>query len=248
MHTAACKEFYANLIVFIYKKKGIAKSRVKGVETEFNSMKLASILDVPGHTCISEYIKDVWKESKYIKPLEITRKFANNSLINVARRVQSIEMKPFQRFMHFVVLKNVVPRFEKRDTTSFMDLTYMDHLVSGRKINLPRVMMRHMPYVISVKDHELPYAEKKGWNLEAVIDEAAEQGEFRSDDQFFDAQLEVEEPVTKTPVAPAVPAPSTVQQKCPTGRIPEAVMNKMQAEFETARANRFQADLEKAQA
>ncbi|GAB2288687.1 hypothetical protein Dimus_023003 [Dionaea muscipula] len=40
-----------------------------------------------------------------------------------------------------------------------MDLTYMDHLVSGRKINLPRVMMRHMAYVISVKDHELPYGD-----------------------------------------------------------------------------------------
>ncbi|GAB2283970.1 hypothetical protein Dimus_018451 [Dionaea muscipula] len=55
MHTAACKEFYANLTVFIYKKKEIAKSRVKGVEIEFDSMKLASILDVPGHTGI---IKD----------------------------------------------------------------------------------------------------------------------------------------------------------------------------------------------
>ncbi|GAB2288333.1 hypothetical protein Dimus_022666 [Dionaea muscipula] len=72
------------------------------------------------------------------------------------------------------------------------------------------------------------------------------------------AKSKVEEPVTETPVAPAVPAPSTVQQKvtetlgvdpsCPTGRISEAVMNKMQAEFERARANRFQADLEKAQA
>ncbi|GAB2294484.1 hypothetical protein Dimus_028690 [Dionaea muscipula] len=50
MHTAACKEFYANLIVFIYKKKEIARSRVRGVEIEFDSMKLASILNVPGHT------------------------------------------------------------------------------------------------------------------------------------------------------------------------------------------------------
>ncbi|GAB2273166.1 hypothetical protein Dimus_007969 [Dionaea muscipula] len=122
-------------------------------------MKLASILDVPGHTGISEYIKEVWEESKYIKPLEITRTFANNSLINVAKRVQSTEMNPFQRFVHFVVMKNVVPRFGKRDTTSLMDLTYMDHLVGGRKINLPRVMMSHMAYVISVKDHKLPYGD-----------------------------------------------------------------------------------------
>ncbi|GAB2265802.1 hypothetical protein Dimus_000837 [Dionaea muscipula] len=50
MHTAACKEFYANLTVFIYKKKEIARSRVRGVEIEFDNMKLASILNVPGHT------------------------------------------------------------------------------------------------------------------------------------------------------------------------------------------------------
>ncbi|GAB2265873.1 hypothetical protein Dimus_000904, partial [Dionaea muscipula] len=33
----------------------------------------------------------------------------------------------------------------------------MDHLMSRRKINLPRVMIRHMSYVISMKDHELLY-------------------------------------------------------------------------------------------
>ncbi|GAB2266535.1 hypothetical protein Dimus_001537, partial [Dionaea muscipula] len=49
------------------------------------------------------------------------------------------------------------PRFGKRDTTSFMDLTYMDHPVNRRRINRTRVMMRHMAYVVSIKDHESPY-------------------------------------------------------------------------------------------
>ncbi|GAB2299337.1 hypothetical protein Dimus_033412 [Dionaea muscipula] len=280
MHTAACKEFYANLTVFIYKKKEIARSRVRGVEIEFYNMQMASILNVPGHA----------------------------------------------------VMKNMVPRFGKRDTTSFMDLTYMDHLVSGRKINLLTVMMRHMAYVISVKDHELPYGDwittifyafdvplvdkqgeepkrydyfketfltmckltrengvwwigtgenrirddeieapaeevyeeeeaQKDFDWEVVIDEAAVQGESGSDDQFFDAQVDVEEPVTEAPAAPAFsasPGDSTNQQKeqtpaevdpsGPSGHIPESVMIKLQAEFERARANRIQSDLEKAQA
>ncbi|GAB2278607.1 hypothetical protein Dimus_013285 [Dionaea muscipula] len=328
-HTAACKEFYANLTVFIYKKKEIAKSRVKGVEIEFDNMKLALILNVPGHTGISEYIKEVWEESKYIKPLEITRKFANNNSINVARRVQPTEMKPFQRFVHFVAMKNMVPRFEKRDTTSFMDLTYMDHLVSGRKINLHRVMMRHMAYVISVKDHELPYGDwmsmifdafgvplvaKKGeepkrynyfeetfltmcklkredgiwwigsgenrrrddddvpeeeeaqeeegnqadFDWEAVVDEAAVEGESGSREKFYDAEDKAQGSPEVNDEIPAAVTHALAQQKekessgvgpsCPTGRIPEAVMNKFQAEFERARENRFQADLEKAQA
>ncbi|GAB2282169.1 hypothetical protein Dimus_016722 [Dionaea muscipula] len=257
------------------KKKDVVKSSVKGVAIEFDHDKLASILGVPGKNGICEYIKDVWEESKYTKPLEITRRFANDETLTAARRVKSGEMKPFQRFIHFLVMKNVVPIFRKKDTSSFMDLTYMDHLMTRRLVNLPRVMMRHMSYVISMKDHELSYENRRRddddeapeeeeekdqaeFDWEAVIDEAAEQGESGLDDQFFDAQVDVEEPVTETQAAPTVPVPSTVQQKmtdttgvdpsCPSGRILEVVMNKLQAEFERARANRIQADLEKAQA
>ncbi|GAB2278769.1 hypothetical protein Dimus_013444, partial [Dionaea muscipula] len=266
VHTDAVKEFYAKLIMIHNRKKDVAKSKVRGVEIIFDHLKLASILGIPGNNGICEYIKEVWKESKCTKPLEITRRFANDELIVEARRVKSVEMKPFQRFIHFLVMKNVVPRFGKRDTTSYMDLIYMDHLIARRLVNLPRVMMRHMSYVISVKDHELPYVDwltmvfeafgvplvdKKGeerkrydyfeetfltmykltrengvwwvetgenrirddddevpeeeveeeekdqteFDWEAVIDEAAEQGESGSDDQFFDAQVEVEEPM-----------------------------------------------------
>ncbi|GAB2285919.1 hypothetical protein Dimus_020351 [Dionaea muscipula] len=54
---------------------------------------------------------------------------------------------------------NGICEFGKRDTSSFMDLTYMDHLMSRRLVNLPRVMIRHMSYVISMKYHELPYGD-----------------------------------------------------------------------------------------
>ncbi|GAB2266394.1 hypothetical protein Dimus_001403 [Dionaea muscipula] len=229
-------------------------------------------------------------------------------------------------------MKNAVPIFGKRDTSSFMDFTYMDHLMTRRLVNLPRVMMRHMSYVISMKDHELPYGDwltmvfeefgvplvdKKGkepkrydyfeetfltmckltrengvwwigteenrrkddkvdapeeeaeeevdaqqdFDWEAVIDEAVVQGESGSDDQFFDTQVDVEEPVTETSAAPAFPSSPgdrTTHQKeqttagvdpsGPSGHILEVVMKKLQTEFERARANRFQADLKKAQA
>ncbi|GAB2270363.1 hypothetical protein Dimus_005266 [Dionaea muscipula] len=79
---------------------------------------LASIVGISRNNGICEYIKEVWEESKYTKPLEITGRFANDDTIMEAGRVKSVEMKPFQR-----------------------------------------VMMRHMSYVISVKDHELPYGD-----------------------------------------------------------------------------------------
>ncbi|GAB2297614.1 hypothetical protein Dimus_031706, partial [Dionaea muscipula] len=333
VHVDAVKEFYAQMTLIYLKKKDVVKSSVRGVTIEFDHIKLGSMLGIPGNNGICEYIKDMWEESKYTKPLEIIRKFVNDETIMEARRVKSVEMKPFQRFIHFLVMKNVVPTFGKRDTTSFMYLTYMDHLMSRRLVNLPRVMIRHMSYVFSKKDHELPYgewltmmfedfgvplvdkkgeepkmydyfeetfltmcqlkrenrvwwigsgenrrrddeidapaeeaeveeeAQNSGFDWEAVVDEAAVQGESGSDDQFFDAQVDVEELVAEAPDVLAFPAspgdsinqqreqtPAGVDPSGPSGHISNSVFLPLQAEFERARANRIQAELEKAQA
>ncbi|GAB2302804.1 hypothetical protein Dimus_036798, partial [Dionaea muscipula] len=159
VHVDVVKEFYAKMTVIHLKKKDVVKSSVKGISIEFDHERLGAILDVPGRTGICEYIKEVWEESRYTKPLDITRRVANDETITAAVRVKSSEMKPFQRFIHFLVMKNVIPRFGKRDTSSFMDSTYMDHLMARRLDNPPRVMMRHMSYVISLKDHESPYGD-----------------------------------------------------------------------------------------
>ncbi|GAB2273113.1 hypothetical protein Dimus_007919 [Dionaea muscipula] len=246
------------------KKKDIVKSSVKGVVIEFDHDKSVTILGVHGNNGICEYIKDVWEESKYTKPLEITRRFANDETLTATRRVKSGELKPFQRFIHFLVMKNVVSKFGKRDTSSFMDLTYMDHLMSRRLVNLPRIGTgenRRRDDDDEAPKEEVEEEEKNQaeFDWEAVIDEAAEQGESGLDDQFFDAQVDVEAPVTETLAAPEVVAQDSVQQKeteasgadpsgGPSGHLPESVMNKLQADFERARADRIQADLEKAQA
>ncbi|GAB2281527.1 hypothetical protein Dimus_016109 [Dionaea muscipula] len=71
------KEFYAKMSVIHLKKKDIVKSKVRGVEIEFDHEKLATILGIHRNNGICEYVKDVWEESKYIKPLEITRSGEN---------------------------------------------------------------------------------------------------------------------------------------------------------------------------
>ncbi|GAB2299359.1 hypothetical protein Dimus_033434, partial [Dionaea muscipula] len=295
VHVDAVKEFYAKMTVIHLKKKDVVKSSVKGIGIEFDHERLATILGVPGRTEICEYIKEVWEESKYTKPLDITRRIANNETLTAARRLKSSEMKPFQRFIHFLVMKNVIPRFGKRDTSSFMDLTYMDHLMARRLVNLPRVMMRHMSYVISMKDHELPYGdwltmltrengvwwmgrgenrrrddvidalveeEEEGnpadFDWEAVVDEAAVEGESGSGEKFYDAEDKEQGSPEVQEEIPVTTPQSSAQQKeqgtagvdpsCSTGRIPKAELLKFQAEFKRKRANRFHDDLEKAKA
>ncbi|GAB2270912.1 hypothetical protein Dimus_005773 [Dionaea muscipula] len=90
------------------------------------------------------------------------------------------------------------------------------------------------------------------------ICEYIKEGESGSDDQFFDAQVEVKESAAVVEEVPEEDAHASDQQKeteavgvdpsGPSGHILDSVMSKLQAEFERARANRIQADLEKAQA
>ncbi|GAB2276101.1 hypothetical protein Dimus_010842 [Dionaea muscipula] len=93
------------------KKKDIVKSKVRGVDLSSIMRSRQPFLHVPGKNGICEYIKEVWEESKYTKPLEITVRFANDATIMKAVRVQLIEMKPSQRFIHFLGNENVIPRF-----------------------------------------------------------------------------------------------------------------------------------------
>ncbi|GAB2268759.1 hypothetical protein Dimus_003704 [Dionaea muscipula] len=56
-------------------------------------------------------------------------------------------------------MKNVTPQFRKREIARFVDLTYMKYLVKRKKINLPRLIIRHMAHVINTPKHELLYRE-----------------------------------------------------------------------------------------
>ncbi|GAB2276168.1 hypothetical protein Dimus_010903 [Dionaea muscipula] len=85
--------------------------------------------------------------------------------------------------------------------------------------------------------------------------------ESGSDEQFYDAQVEVKEPIAEAPAVPVFPTSlgdsSNVQKELATagvdpsaliGSIPNSIFSSLQADFERAHANRIQADLERAQA
>ncbi|GAB2272829.1 hypothetical protein Dimus_007648 [Dionaea muscipula] len=77
---------------------------------------------------------------------------------------------------------------------------------------------------------------------EAVIDEAAVEGESGSGERFYDAEdKDQSSPEATEEIRRRVPQSSAQQKEqgtsgvdpsCPTGRIPEDVMTKLQAEFE----------------
>ncbi|GAB2299233.1 hypothetical protein Dimus_033304 [Dionaea muscipula] len=182
VHVDSVKEFYARMTVIHLKKKDVVKSSVKGVAIEFDHLKLTSILGIPGNNGISEYIKDVWEESKYTKPLEITR-FTNNETLTSDGRVKSSEMKPFRRFIHFLVMKNVVPRFEKGILqASWISPTWITRFLGDWHWENRR---RDEEVDAPEKETEEEVEARKDFDWEAVIDEAAVQGKSGLNDQFF---------------------------------------------------------------
>ncbi|GAB2283571.1 hypothetical protein Dimus_018077 [Dionaea muscipula] len=224
------------------KKRDVVKSKVRGVDMEFDHEKLATILGVPGKNGICEYIKEVWEESKYTKPLEIIRRFANNENLMAARRVKSGELKPLQRFVHFLVMKNIVPRENGIWWIGSGENRRRDDDVDAQEVEAEEEEERN----------------QDGFDWEAVIDEAAVEGESGSGEKFYDAEDKDQSSPEVNKEIPAAAPQSSAQQKeqgtsgvdpsCPTGRIPEAELLKFQVEFERKRENRFHNDLEKAKA
>ncbi|GAB2288191.1 hypothetical protein Dimus_022532 [Dionaea muscipula] len=164
------------------KKKDVVKSKVRGVEMEFDHEKLATILGVLGTNGICEYIKDVWEESKYTKPLEITRRFANDKNIMATRRVKSGELKPFQRFVHF--LGEEPKRYDYFEET-FLTMCKLTRengvwwIGSGEN--------RRRDDDVDVPEEEAEEEEegnKDDFDWEAVIDEAAVEGESGSGEKL----------------------------------------------------------------
>ncbi|GAB2270159.1 hypothetical protein Dimus_005066 [Dionaea muscipula] len=65
--------------------ESVQKKRA-GVAIEFDQLKSASTLSIPRNNGIYEYIKDVWEESEYTKPFELTRRFANDETLTTTKK------------------------------------------------------------------------------------------------------------------------------------------------------------------
>ncbi|GAB2266306.1 hypothetical protein Dimus_001320 [Dionaea muscipula] len=247
------------------KKKDIVKSKVRGVEIEFDHEKLATILGIPGNNGICEYVKDVWEESKYIKPLEITGRFANNETLTEQKKIKDHEL-PYGDWMTMIYeafgVPLVIKKGEEPKKYDFFEDTFliMCKLTRENGIwwigsgeNRRRDNDGDAPEVEAEDKDE---GNKDDFDWEAVIDEATVEGESGSGDKFYDAEEEAQGSPELPDKIPAEATPSSAQQKDkgiagvdpsgPTGR--EAEFLKFQAEFERKRANRFHDDLEKAKA
>ncbi|GAB2275499.1 hypothetical protein Dimus_010257 [Dionaea muscipula] len=278
VHVDAVKEFYAKMTVTHLKKKDVVKSKVRGVDLEFDNEKLATILGVPGKNGICEYIKEVWEESKYTKPLEITRRFANDATIMKARRVQSVEMKPSQRFIHFLDhelpygdwltlvfeafgVPLVIKKGEEPKKYDFFEDTFLTMCKLTREDGIWWIgsgenrrrdddeVAQEEEAKVKMKEIELILIGRR--SLMRQLLRGIGVGE-----KYYDAEEEAQGSPELPEEIPADATPGSTRQKDkgiagvdPSGPTSrEADFLKFQAEFERKRANKFHDELEKAKA
>ncbi|GAB2266055.1 hypothetical protein Dimus_001085 [Dionaea muscipula] len=205
----AVKEFYARMTVTHLKKRDVVKSSVKGVAIEFDHDNLASILGVPGKNEICEYIKDVWEESNYTKPLEITKRFANDETLMAARRVKSAFGVPL------VDKKGKEPKRYDYFEETFLTMCKLTRENGVWWVGAAENRRRDDDAEVLEEEAEEEEENQTDFDREAVVDEAAVEGESWSGEKFYDVEDEVQGSPEVNNEVPAVVTQASAQLKEP---------------------------------
>ncbi|GAB2275734.1 hypothetical protein Dimus_010486 [Dionaea muscipula] len=149
------------------RRKDVARSKVKGVEIEFDHQKLASILSIPGNNGIYEYIKEEFGVPLVHKKGEEPKKY------------------------------------------DFFEETFLTMCKLTREngvwwIGFGENRRRDDEMVTPAEDVHEEEEGQDDFDWEAVIDEAADQGESGSGEKFYDAEDKIQEPAAVVEEVPVV--------------------------------------------
>ncbi|GAB2302298.1 hypothetical protein Dimus_036312 [Dionaea muscipula] len=188
------------MTVVHFKKRDVVKSKIRGVDSEFDHEKSATILGVLGKNGICEYIKEEWEESKYTKPSTSPVMMRHTSYV-ISRKDHEL---PYGDRLTMVFDAFGVPLVDKKGEEpkryDYFEETFLTMCKLTRENGIWWIgsgeNRRRDDDVNATEEEEEEEEErnKDDFDWEAVIDEATVEGESGSDDQFYDAQVEVEEP------------------------------------------------------
>ncbi|GAB2278195.1 hypothetical protein Dimus_012888 [Dionaea muscipula] len=158
--------------------------------------------------------------------------------------------KPFQRFVHFFGDEERGSCVWKKGHLKLLDLTYMDHLMFGRKLTRENGIWwigsgenRRRDDDVDVPEEEAEEEDegnKDDFDWEAVIDEATVEGESGSGEKFYDAEDKDQGSPEVQEEIPAAAPQSSAQQKERSLRVdPRALPD----EFRKSEPSKFQSSL-----
>ncbi|GAB2285822.1 hypothetical protein Dimus_020261 [Dionaea muscipula] len=206
-------------------------------------MTLASILDIPGNNGICDYVKEVFEESKYCNPLEITRKFANDDTIAKARRL------PYGELLTRIFHAFEVPLNDKEAEQHVAIDKFKDTILNMCGLRRENGVWWLGSGANRRGDEEVENEEEVAPAVEQVEEDAEVEGQPKeteaevdgagSGDKFYDAEEGETATAEDTPTPAAQPyaqqqGKTTDSAVDPSGHIPDYDLLHLQDEFSRA--------------
>ncbi|GAV81670.1 hypothetical protein CFOL_v3_25124 [Cephalotus follicularis] len=151
------KEFYSNLLNVSgdYEYLEI-KSKVSKTVIKFDDKLLGEILSVPADG--SKFFETMkWPEDPELVLEDCLKVFYPNENVFGGMAKPTNLLSAEHRLLHHIVATHVLPTSGGHEKMSYQDLYIMWHVVSGKPLNLPNLIMKNMLRAYSKIDGALPY-------------------------------------------------------------------------------------------
>ncbi|GAV89519.1 hypothetical protein CFOL_v3_32933 [Cephalotus follicularis] len=146
------KEFYAN---FGFSTSVTLSTSMNGKPILMNYATLASILDIPCDGTRSWSNRTWIEDDNFSKEECVQLLFGEHA--QPIDKMYSRNLPLHYRFLHRVVATHVLPKSGGFDEVTHMEAFTMFHIVTGRRINIPLLIMNHMKGIHSRDNARLAY-------------------------------------------------------------------------------------------
>ncbi|GAV69435.1 hypothetical protein CFOL_v3_12936, partial [Cephalotus follicularis] len=129
--------------------------KVKNLEIAFDESTLANIPGIPregprGWNQRNWLINDNFDKEEYVKLL-----FGENA--NFMQRMYTRNLSLHHRFLHRAVCTHILPKAGGFDEVTYMEAYTMYHLITGKKISVPYLIINHMHAIHDRENARLAY-------------------------------------------------------------------------------------------
>ncbi|GAV58388.1 hypothetical protein CFOL_v3_01922, partial [Cephalotus follicularis] len=146
------EEFYAN---FLDNSVVNLFTRVKHRDIDLESSTLTSILSIPNYGTRGWSHRDWVVEDSFNREECVHLLFRENA--QVVEKMYSRNLRLDYRFFHRAVSTHILPKTSVYDEVTHMEAFTMFHIIMGRRIYVPMLILKHMKAMQARENARLPY-------------------------------------------------------------------------------------------
>ncbi|RVW98685.1 Retrovirus-related Pol polyprotein from transposon RE1 [Vitis vinifera] len=135
---------------------GPIRTTVRGVEIELSPKSICRILDVPP-VGLRVYEAKAWPTIPGFEPREAIQRLCGLADAHEMGKPSAHSLTVPSRVLHHMICSILLPRGGHRDEVSYYEAFLVDSLLTGRRIHVGYVMMRHMMSCCENTTRVLPY-------------------------------------------------------------------------------------------